>query len=506
MRRILALVFVIVLALSACTTSKEEEAASESAPATETADDGGASTPAPEDADDGAPAPEDAESGAPASDNGQQDQEEADGGDQAPDGNGAEPEVEEPAPTGPGTLGLFPAVVDERAPGVTDDAVKIGIMYPDLSEVSALIGIEHGDYEAAYRLAFDIVNNAGGIHGRMLVPVFAPVNPIGTDAGTAACTLLTEDENVFLAVGNFIGDDVLCFIQTHETPLLGTNISAENLALSRTLWYSTEDSESFLVDGILAMVRAGKLGGRVGVVGSVGNEELFETQIRPVLESGGVDVVGSAYLDTSLADTDPNAFFASAETIALKFESEGIDQVITIGTTESGFPVGVARTGYRPQIVFTNLSVANLYIGGEGNDLSVLEGLIGFGPFDSRPVFRQLGSPTAECVESQESELGITLLTEAEHDALEEEAGETVADDYPSSLTACRYTAFTAALLEAAGPTLNRGTLITAAHNLGEIMLPGFPDPWYFDKDHPSGIRPVLFYRWDAEAGALVPE
>ncbi len=499
MRRILALVIVIVLALSACTTSKEEEAAPESAPATESADDRGASTPAPEDADDGAPAPEDADSGGQASDNGQQDQEEAEGGEQAPEGDGAEPEVEEPAPTGPGTLGLFPAVVDERAPGVTDDAVKIGVMYPDLTSVKSIIGIDHGDYEAAYQVAFDQVNNAGGIHGRRIVPVFAPVDPLPADAGTAACTLLTEDEDVFLAVGNFIGDDVLCFVETHETPLLGSNITTEAFALARTLWFSTEAGDGFALNGYRALVQGGRLSGRVGLVGSVGGEELYETQIKPILESGGVQVVDVAYLDTSLAETDTNALYASAETVALKFESQNIDQLLFAGGSEPAFLFGLARTGYRPQPVITNFSNAQVYISGEGNDLSVLEGAIAFGSFDAEPVWRQLGDPTKSCMEEQERVLGITFLPE-------EEREEDDPEYYASSTTACRYTAFAASILEAAGPELNRGTFITAAHNLGEIMLPGFPDPWYFDKDHPDGIRPLLYFRWDAESESLVAE
>jgi len=402
-------------------------------------------------------------------------------------------------PTGPGTLGLFPVVVDESAPGVTDDAVEIGIMYPDLTNVGSIIGIDHGDYEAAYRVAFDQVNNAGGIHGRRIVPVFAPVDPLPADAGTAACTLLTEDEDVFLAVGNFIGDDVLCFVETHETPLLGGNITAEALALARTLWFSTEAGEGFALNGYRSLVQDQRLSGKVGVVAAVGGEEFYETQISPILESGGVEVADVAYLDMALAETDTNALYAAAETIALKFESQNIDQLLFAGGTEPAFFPGLARTGYRPQPIITNYSNADVYISGEGSDLSVLEGAVAFGTFDAELVFRQLGEPTKSCIEEQERRLGITLVPENE-----------LEDDDPnyfaSSMTACRYTVIAAAILEAAGPELDRGTLITAAHNLGEVMIPGFPDPWYFDKDHPDGIRPLLYYRWDAESESLVAE
>ncbi len=500
MKMLSALVVVLALALSACTTSKEEEPPSESTPVTESRDGGATSAPAPDASDDGAPAPEAPDDGQQApDDDGEPAPEASDDGQQVTDDDGSEPEEEEPEPTGPGTLGLYPVVVDERAPGVTDDAVKIGIMYPDLTTVGPMIGVDHGDYEAAFEVAFDQVNSAGGIHGRMLVPVFAPVDPLPPDAGTAACTFLTEDEDVFLAVGSFIGDDVLCFVETHETPLLGGWIDAESHALARTLWFTTEAGEGLALNGIQAIVRRGTLSGKVGIAGAIGNEELYETQVKPILDANGVDVAEIAYLDTDLGANDPNALYAMAETVALRFESEDIDQILFLGGAEAFFPVGLARTGYRPQLIITNFPNALVYINGEGNDLSVLEGAIAVGAFDPDPVFRQLGSPTKECVESQESGLGVVLLSEAE-----QEEGDPA--HIVSSFTACRYTGFVVALLEAAGPDLNRGALITAAHNLGEIMLTGSDDPWYFDKDHPEGIRPVVFYNWDVESAALVAE
>ncbi len=496
MRRLLPLVVAFALALSACTTSKEKGAPTESVSVAEAPDDGGAGAPAPETPDERVPAPEETDEGVQAPDDAASAPEETDEGEQAPDDDGAEPEEEEPEPSGPGTLGLFPEIADERAPGVTDDAIKIGVIYPDLTNVGPLIGIDQGDYEAAYQVAFDQVNAAGGVHGRRLVPVFGPVDPIGTDASTAACTLLTEDENVFLVVGNFVGDDVLCIVDINETPLLGGGITPENLALAKTLWFTMEAGENFILNGIHALISSGKLTGSIGVVSTVGNEEAYESQIKPLLDAGGVEVVDIAFIDTSLAVNDTNALFASTETMALKFQSENIDQVLLLGGAESAFPVGMSRADYRPKLFITDTGIANVYVRGEGNDLSVLEGAVGYGPFDPEPVFRQLGSPTKECIDSQESGLEIVILSEAERE-------EDEVNYFASSMTACRYTAFAAALLEAAGPELNRGTLITAAHNLGEVMLPGSDEPWYFDRDNPSGIQQVLFYVWNPEIGAL---
>ena len=60
----------------------------------------------------------------------------------------------------------FAPVTDDRAPGVTDTSVKVGVMYLDLSEAGPILGINQGDWQAAYTAAFDAVNEAGGGHQR----------------------------------------------------------------------------------------------------------------------------------------------------------------------------------------------------------------------------------------------------------------------------------------------------------------------------------------------------
>ena len=71
------------------------------------------------------------------------------------------------------------------APGVTDDAVKVGLLFVDTSAlVTAGVDLDLGDVEGAYHALVDDINADGGINGRMLDPVYTPVDPIGTE-GTA---------------------------------------------------------------------------------------------------------------------------------------------------------------------------------------------------------------------------------------------------------------------------------------------------------------------------------
>ena len=59
------------------------------------------------------------------------------------------------------------------------------------------------------------------------MPVFAPINPIGTAPAQEACLKLTEDEKVFAAVGFFYFDAPLCYVSQHDTPILGGTMNPD---------------------------------------------------------------------------------------------------------------------------------------------------------------------------------------------------------------------------------------------------------------------------------------
>ena len=101
------------------------------------------------------------------------------------------------------------------APGVTDSSVRVGVTYVDAAALASAIVLDLGDFEAAYNALIEEINAEGGIHGRMIEAVFAPINPVGNESAEQACVELTEDEDVFLAMGFFLNDTVLCTVDTH---------------------------------------------------------------------------------------------------------------------------------------------------------------------------------------------------------------------------------------------------------------------------------------------------
>lgn len=398
-----------------------------------------------------------------------------------------------PAPT-------FPPVVDDRAPGVTDTTIKIGVMYLDLSAAGPVLGINQGDYKAAYQAAIDEVNEAGGVQGRKLEAVYTPIVPASADQGTAACTALTDDDKVFVVLGNYVDENAPCVVTTHETPLLGGDLAMtpDAMAAAKALWFAVGGGTGQQNAGLQALVDQGLLSGKVGVVGALGYESLYEQTAKPILDAGGIDVVDVAYLDIVNGATDPNSLYAAAETVALKFQSEGIDQVIFNTGGGQVFPIGLARTDYRPQLAYDSSADAALFINGEGNDLSVLQNAIAVGPYDAPNLFPEMGGVTAECVASQEKRLGIKIVP---------------ADDVPkgdpnywaSSSVACNLVGLATKIIDAAGPELNWGTFTTAGYNLGSVDLVTSIDPYVFDKGHPNGAPRLYTYKFDAASGSMRP-
>jgi len=384
------------------------------------------------------------------------------------------------------TESTYTPVVDDRAQGVTDDSIKIGIMYTDFTRVGPIIGYDQGDAEAAYNALIDEINANGGIHGRKIVPTFAAVDPSATDAPTAACTKLAEDEQVFIAVGFLFEDAGPCLFDTNETLVLGGGQTEALLAQAKVGWWTLEAGDDLLLTGIQTMLDQGQISQNLAVVATSGEEQTYETKIKPMLAAAGITPVSVAYTDPTF---DVNQTYADSQTIAERFKSDGADQVLMLSVGGT-FPGGIARTDWRPTLVFDFLASAQLYADGAGNDLSLLEGAIAAGAFNPENDYGTLASPTTECVENQTA-AGLELTPRK--DVPE---GESI--QVASSMIACRYVALLVAGLEKAGEELNYGTFTTAMNNLGDIMLPGYPDPWHFGPPPAADGDPHLYvYTWD---------
>ena len=65
-----------------------------------------------------------------------------------------------------------------------------------------------------------------------------------------------------------MNDDVLCYLQTNPTPVIGGTMTEERLSKAKVAWYTTEAGDDVETDTIRALAEGGKLDGKVAVAGA----------------------------------------------------------------------------------------------------------------------------------------------------------------------------------------------------------------------------------------------
>jgi len=376
------------------------------------------------------------------------------------------------------------------SPGVTDDAVRIGVTYVDLESLGDVVDIRHGDYPGSYEALFDAINAAGGINGRTLEPVIVPINPVGTDSADAACVQLTEDEDVFVVMGFFL-DDPVCPLVTHETATIGGTLRTEVQGQAEVPWYTTGSSTGFQSDIVRAMADGDELDGTLGVFAGPGQEAFLNDEMLPLLEELGIDVAESAVVDAP--PDDITAINAAVGTIGERFESSGVDQVLILGTSGLTWASGVEPSDYRPQLLLTDPNSILAYAtDAAGRDLSVLDGAVAGNLYGGPQNQWELAS-MQEC---------IGTIQDAGVDVDEPDSFPPGTDDanFTAPFAACRDVALLEALLDAAGEDLNYGTLAAGAEGL-EVDSPVQPDPMvYGSGDAADGDPTAYLFDWDPDA------
>jgi hypothetical protein len=402
-----------------------------------------------------------------------------------------DPEEEGSDDTGASTDSAAPAATFPTgpAPGVTDDSIKVGVTYVDLESLGDVVSISHGDYESAYQALFDDINANGGIHGRTLEPVFAPINPVGTDGADAACLELTEDEDVFVVTGFFLDDNVLCPLETHETAVVGGVQTPERIERANAPWFTMESGSDLQTEIIEAMADAGELDGSLGVYGAQGDQAQMEEIVLPLLDELGVEVTETAVLDAPIDDVAAQT--AAVGVIGESFSASGVDKVLAIGTSGLGWAAGNEDSDYRPQLLLTDPNSILAYTSdAAGRDLSIVEGAVAGSVYGGAENLYAMDSMRAckERIEANGGELPdpATMPNDDE-------------DLYVSGYTACRTMVLLEALLEAAGEDLDYGSFTAAADGL-EVDLPIQPDPLTYGPPPAADGDPTAYlFDWDPD-------
>ncbi len=399
---------------------------------------------------------------------------------QATDMAGEEPTVDEPsevaaAPVWAGLAGsMAPADPSELTAswrGVTPDTITIGVsmLNFDLLQEMGLTRAGWGDQQGVFQALVDDLNANGGILGRDVVAVYDYYSPIDAADAERACTVLTQDNEVFAAVLGFVGPLAgtadPCFAGTNDTPLVGGEQTPDELALATAPWFnvepSTDDHTSNLLDLLVQTGRAEGAG--VFVVShqaSTGDEPL----VLEGLSARGIEVVGTAVLDAN--DGDTAAQDQLMQVISERIRADGADTVMINGNPAATIR-GLGLNGLLGSVAIWSNNAAGLNNLGETFDHEWARGAIASdGPSEldiwNDAVFQ-------DCVRAVEAAgIGADLRPTAE-----------LADDdenwFNPTRRYCGHLSLFAQIAAAAGPDLTPETFEQAAYTLNDFVLPGAP-------------------------------
>jgi ABC-type branched-subunit amino acid transport system substrate-binding protein len=388
-------------------------------------------------------------------------------------------------------------ITSQSAQGVTPTTIKVGITYPDVAAVKNLVNVNPGNYREAYQALIDQVNAHGGINGRKIVPVFAAVNPLGTAPAATACTELTEDDKVFAVMGFFQTPDPACYVDTHDTALVGASLTGAQASQAEAPWFNFELSDSDLIPKEMSVFKeegafAGK---KVAVVGEMADKTDVNL-VLPALHKLGVDVVATAIND--VATTDTAASSSQYSVIAQRFESSGANVVVAVGSASEGWPAALQgmQSTYLPRLVATNET-----------DLSALATNAGYSAAVLKDALTAANLPPASVWWSDPAMKRCIATIKAA------EPGATIADPvtgtsstphtWRAPLTACQEVTLFEDIVKAAGRTLNNETFDRGGESLTHATIPGGGGTYHFGPGHHDGDGPVFVYEWSSRSQNL---
>lgn len=380
--------------------------------------------------------------------------------------------------------------------GVTAETIKIGLAAPDPEELKGYgIESEGPSAEQMFRAWIAAINADGGVLGRQLELAYTPFLPIGDAQADAACTALTEDAEVFAAIGIFTGDSVLCFTETHETPYVGIfGQTAERDARSTAPFIAIEMAEDRQrIEAVRSFIDNGDLEGRtIGLYTEAHDKTVTDDAIKPLLEEAGIDIATSVAAD-DFGD-DQAAQDQALDVIVERFRADGVDTILNVSDF-GPLAAALQRNGWLPDALLSTSaqSISAGYreqFGISPETMAVAEVAA---PYTGDKAALLADPRVLECIDVYNASGPETPV------AADELTGET--------LNGIGY--YCAALqvfvdaATAAGADLTPTTFGAGAESLGELQLPGIPFGSLGPDKHSVGDT-IGRYRYEEASDSLV--
>jgi len=220
--------------------------------------------------------------------------------------------------------------------GVTAESIKVGIILIDYTSedcISTFIDFSRGDQQAVAQAFVDDINDNGGVGGRSIDPVYATYCPIDSADAVALCTTLTDDEQVFAALGVMIAPEgQLCLSRDHETIHIGHEMTKETIDQAPPGLLLTPDITAERRINVLMNLVAQESfleGQKVAILADQDTESIANDVITPALTDLGLEQGSTAVL--TIEGTDTSAAQAQLDSFIERWQSENVTAVVMSG-------------------------------------------------------------------------------------------------------------------------------------------------------------------------------
>ncbi|MEM7140861.1 MAG: ABC transporter substrate-binding protein [Actinomycetota bacterium] len=393
-------------------------------------------------------------------------------------GNEADPIDEQPdigQPDAEPDRETEPVASDETVPveltasfrGVTADTIRVGVTAIDWDTLAAA-GVPFGRTNAGdlWTAAIEEINDRGGVHGRTLEVVVEEYLPIGSTEFDAACNRLTQDEEVFVVIGQALEDHVLCLIELNDTAAVVVAGMADPIveranAPYATLWASFEHQARSVVE--LAEDAGVGPGATVGISGSADVAIVEYQTIVAAFRDAGYDVV------EGLVGANDDDLSETSQAMALVYERfRDADVDLTVATTGVANEIFNAQSaGYTTDQWLLSVVMDASSLGEAGVDLAYLDGALAVVntpvSTDAQPTMGD-DPAVAACIDDLENRTGRTIPYDLGLDV----------NDLPAALYACAVADIVEQALLLAGPDLTNESFQAGLESIGDIDLAGY--------------------------------
>lgn len=393
---------------------------------------------------------------------------------------------------GPGTAS---AASSTPTQGVTATTIRVGIPYVDLAAVRQFgITLNQGSFPDAYNAVIANLNAHGGIDGRRLVPYLVAVNPVGTGPAITACTQLSEDDSVFVAINPQQSD---CFLQQHHVPTISGTMQTV-VSQGGTPNFTLQPPPT-AYDPVQLSVLAHQgdfKGKKVGIFAGTETDESELKVVQASLRSLGVHVALSA-VDGAPQD-DEVATNQQAGLIAQRFQQAGVNEVVAVGTGATIWPESLQanQSSYLPAWIATSESGLESAVLGSSIQPKYLENVLTTSPVPSNytlwhtPAVQACDRVVRKAYPSLEITPPTNPLTGSDQTFYAVEA-------------ACLNVDLFSAIAKAAGKNLTESTFVHAGYALRNADIPGSGVPVSFASGRPYPLGPVYLVTFDRAKNVL---